>query len=76
MRAITWYLHLHQPYRFVKYSFFDVGQNKPYWGDGDREIFLKVADKSYLPTLDMLERSIANRLRAPGSIRLRLGRPN
>ena len=59
MRAITWYLHLHQPYRFVKYSFFDVGQNKPYWGDGDREIFLKVADKSYLPTLDMLERSIA-----------------
>lgn len=59
MRAITWYLHLHQPYRFVKYSFFDVGQGKSYWGDGDREIFLKVADKSYLPTLDMLERSIA-----------------
>ena len=59
MRAITWYLHLHQPYRFVKYSFFDVGQGKLYWGDGDREIFLKVADKSYLPTLDMLERSIA-----------------
>lgn len=58
VRAINLYLHLHQPYRFVKYSFFDIGRGTSYFGEGDREIFLKVAEKSYRPMLDILEKCL------------------
>jgi alpha-amylase len=58
VRAINLYLHLHQPYRFVKYSFFDIGRGASYFGEGDKEIFLKVAEKSYRPMLDILEKCL------------------
>lgn len=65
MRAITLYLHLHQPYRYRKYSVFEVGNDKNYWcdanyysGQNNRRIFEKVAEKSYVPMLDLLERKM------------------
>lgn len=67
MRAITLYLHLHQPYRYRKYSVFEVGNDKNYWcdanyygGQNNRRIFEKVAEKSYVPMLDLLERKCAS----------------
>ena len=65
MRAITLYLHIHQPYRYHQYTVFDVGRKVDYWQAPDynspqnnERIFRKVADKSYRPMLDLLERNL------------------
>lgn len=64
MRALCLYLHMHQPYRYRQYSIFDVARDSHYWEDdfyskqNNERIFRKVAEKSYHPTLDMLERNI------------------
>jgi len=50
-------MHMHQPYRVGKYSIFDVGVKSDYFV-GDREIFLKVADKSYRPMLKLLRKNM------------------
>lgn len=55
-KAIVLYLHVHQPFRARHYTIFDAGKNHDYFDapDGDktnnRDILLKVAHKSYLPT--------------------------
>lgn len=54
-RGIVLYLHVHQPWRVREYSVFDTGENHDYFGvtreqhRDNREIFRKVADKSYRP---------------------------
>jgi alpha-amylase len=48
---------MHQPFRVRKYSIFDVGLKSDYFA-GDREIFLKVADKSYRPMLRLLAKCL------------------
>ena len=64
MRAISLYLHIHQPSRYREYSFFDVGNNSNYFVDNyesrecNERIFLKVANKSYRPMLALLEHNI------------------
>ena len=65
MRAICLYLHIHQPFRFRTYSIFDVGNNSNYFSDSDfrskqnnERIFKKVLEKSYRPTLKLLEESL------------------
>lgn len=64
MRAICLYLHMHQPWRYRQYSIFDVGRDHRYWEDdfygkqSNERIFRKVAEKSYHPTLDLLERNL------------------
>ncbi|MBR3220396.1 glycoside hydrolase family 57 protein [Candidatus Saccharibacteria bacterium] len=64
MRALCLYLHMHQPYRYRQYSIFDVARDSNYWQDdyyskqNNERIFKKVAEKSYRPTLDMLERNL------------------
>ena len=65
MRAITLYLHIHQPYRYHQYTVFDVGRNSNYWlapdynsPQNNERIFRKVADKSYRPMLNLLERNL------------------
>jgi alpha-amylase len=59
-KSIQLYLHVHQPWRVKPYDAFATGVDHNYWGPGDREIFLKVAHKSYLPTnralLSMLQK--------------------
>ncbi len=65
MRAICLYLHMHQPYRYERYSIFDVAHDHNYWDEIDyydkqnnQRIFEKVADKSYRPMLEALERNL------------------
>ncbi len=65
MRAIALYLHIHQPFRYRQYSIFDVSNDHNYWNDHDyhskqsnERIFKKVAEKSYHPTFEMIERNV------------------
>lgn len=54
-RGIVLYLHVHQPWRIREYTVFETGEKHDYFGApremhrDNREIFLKVADKSYRP---------------------------
>lgn len=64
MRAICLYLHIHQPYRYREYSFFDISNNDNYFNspyesrESNERIFKKVARKSYHPMLDALEKNL------------------
>ena len=62
-RGIVFYLHAHQPYRVRQYSVFDTANDHNYFNDSAYEsgqnnerIFKKVADKSYRPMNEMLEK--------------------
>ena len=65
MKAICLYLHMHQPWRYRQYSIFDVAHGSDYFDDdyyskqSNERIFKKVAEKSYRPTLEMLEKLLA-----------------
>ena len=49
MRAICFYFQVHQPFRYRKYRFFDIGNDHYYYDDYANETILrKVADRSYL----------------------------
>ncbi|MGC1176548.1 MAG: glycoside hydrolase family 57 protein [Candidatus Saccharimonadales bacterium] len=56
MKAITLYLHVHQPYRVRHYTVFDSGSRHDYFDSSyetptsNERILRKVAEKSYLPT--------------------------
>lgn len=58
MPQVCFYLHLHQPRRLRQVNVFDVGLNRSYYesepNDGNKVIFQKVAQKSYLPMLELL----------------------
>lgn len=65
MRAVCLYLHVHQPWRYHQYSIFDVATNSNYWYDknyfskqNNERIFKKVAEKSYRPMFDLLEKCL------------------
>jgi alpha-amylase len=50
MRTICLYFQVHQPFRFRRYRFFDIGNEHYYYDDYTNESILrKVADKCYLP---------------------------
>ncbi|HEX9679078.1 MAG TPA: glycoside hydrolase family 57 protein [Candidatus Saccharimonadales bacterium] len=60
-RSICLYLHVHQPYRLRHYTIFDINANHDYFADNSQnlgqsnpEIIKKVAEKSYLPTNQLL----------------------
>ena len=61
-RGIVLYLHVHQPWRVRDYTVFDTGVAHDYFANGsdanrnNREIFLKVADKSYRPMNQLLQK--------------------
>lgn len=60
MPHICLYLHLHQPYRLRTYQIDEIGNSATYFGtadeDANREVFSKVAHKSYYPMLTLLRR--------------------
>ena len=64
MRSICLYLHMHQPVRYREYSVFDVSNNSSYFEcdfndrQSNERIFKKVAEKSYSPTLHLLEKNL------------------
>lgn len=65
-RGITFYLHVHQPWRVRKYSIFDTAEAHDYFSEPDggsdrnnEQIMRRVADKSYRPMNALLERLLA-----------------
>jgi len=55
MRTICFYFQVHQPFRFRRYRFFDIGNDHYYYDDYSNESILnKVAGKCYLPANAML----------------------
>ena len=63
-KSIVLYLHVHQPWRIRDdQTLFDVGANKNYFSEekglkrqSNGEIFQKVAEKSYIPMNNLLEK--------------------
>lgn len=62
-RGITLYLHVHQPWRVRDYSIFDVSSAHDYFNEqiegterNNREVFEKVANKSYRPMNALLKK--------------------
>lgn len=55
MKQICLYFELHQPFRLKRYRFFDIGNDHYYYDDFQNEdIFLRVAEQSYLPANKMM----------------------
>lgn len=55
MKTICMYFQVHQPFRFRKYRFFEIGNEHYYYDDYANESFMrKVATKSYLPANKIL----------------------
>lgn len=55
MKNICFYFQVHQPYRLKRYRFFDIGADQYYYDDyANKTIMRKVAQKSYLPTNQLL----------------------
>ena len=55
MRTICFYFQIHQPFRFRRYRFFDMGVNHYYYDDYSNESILKRHEaKSYLATNKIL----------------------
>lgn len=61
-KGLTLYLHVHQPYRVRPMSVFDIGEQHQYFdikNDTDlnnEKVFLKVANKSYWPMVNLLQK--------------------
>lgn len=50
MKSICFYFQVHQPFRYRRYRFFDIGNDHYYYDDyANESIIRKVADRSYLP---------------------------
>ncbi len=59
MKAVCLYFQVHQPFRYRKYRFFDIGNDHYYYDDYTNEAILrKVADKCYLPANELMLRLI------------------
>lgn len=55
MKTVCLYFQVHQPFRFQRYRFFEIGHNHYYYDDYSNESILrKVAAKSYLPANKLL----------------------
>ena len=63
-KSIVLYLHVHQPWRVRDdYTVFDIGSDRGYFGEEtgikaqtNGDIFKKVAEKSYVPMNNLLEK--------------------
>ena len=61
MKTICFYFQVHQPFRFRRYRFFDIGESHYYYDDYSNEsIMKKVAGRCYLPAnklmLELIEK--------------------
>ena len=55
MASICLYLHVHQPFRLKKFSFFDIGSGSSYFDDAmNRHYLERIVKKSYLPVNKIL----------------------
>lgn len=59
MKSVCLYFQIHQPFRYRKYRFFDIGNDHYYYDDYANETTLrKVADKCYLPANKVILKQI------------------
>ncbi len=59
MKTICLYFQVHQPFRYRRYRFFDIGNDHYYYDDYANETILrKVADNCYLPANQILLEAI------------------
>ena len=59
MKTICIYFQVHQPFRFRRYRFFDIGNDHYYYDDYTNESILnKVAAKCYLPANEILLKTL------------------
>ena len=59
MKTICFYFQVHQPFRFKRYRFFDIGNDPYYYDDYTNESILrKIADRCYLPTNKIIQNLI------------------
>ncbi|MGF7139525.1 glycoside hydrolase family 57 protein [Roseimarinus sediminis] len=59
MKTISLYFQVHQPFRFRRYRFFDIGNDSYYYDDYANETILhKVAKDCYLPANEKLLKAI------------------
>jgi len=62
MKSVCLFFQVHQPFRYRRYRFFDIGNDHYYYDDYSNEtIMRKVAENSYLPTNKLLL-ELANKL--------------
>jgi len=55
MKSVCLFFQVHQPFRHRRYRFFDIGKDHYYYDDyANESIMRKVAEKSYLPTNNLL----------------------
>ncbi len=55
MKTVCLYFQVHQPFRFRRYRFFDIGNDHYYFDDYTNEYILnKIAKNCYLPTNELL----------------------
>ena len=55
MKSVCLFFQVHQPFRHRRYRFFDIGNDHYYYDDYSNETIMKrVAEKSYLPTNNLL----------------------
>lgn len=55
MKSVCFIFQVHQPFRYRKYRFFDIGKDDYYYDDYANETILrKIADNSYLPANKVL----------------------
>jgi alpha-amylase len=55
MKAISFYLHIHQPFRLKRYRFFDIGNDHYYYDDFQNDdIVTRIAEHSYIPATETL----------------------
>jgi alpha-amylase len=55
MKSICLFFQVHQPFRYRRYRFFDIGNDHYYYDDYANDTVLrKIAEKSYLPTNKIL----------------------
>lgn len=60
MKTICFYFQVHQPFRFRRYRFFDIGNDHYYFDDYTNESVLnKIAANCYLPTNNLLLKLIS-----------------
>jgi len=63
-RGVVLYMHVHQPWRIRDYTVFDTAEHHDYFGSfteshrNNKEIFEKVANKSYRPMTTLLKRML------------------
>ena len=61
MKSVCFYFKIHQPFRLIRYRFFDIGNDHYYFDDfANDDIITRVAQQSYIPMTETLLQMVEN----------------